>query len=163
MNKSDKKILELLQEDARYGAGRIATMLGMDEKSVEAAVSRMEEQGIIAKYTAVINEDKLDDSIVSALIEVKVTPQRRSGFDQIAREIMRFDEVKAVYLMSGMYDLSITVEADSIRGISLFVSEKLSTIDSIVGISTHFIMKKYKDGGVILDKGEVGTRLAIHE
>ncbi|MBO5925339.1 MAG: Lrp/AsnC family transcriptional regulator [Clostridia bacterium] len=163
MNCLDKKVLALLQEDCRYDHARIATMLGVSKEEIDDTIKSLEDKGVIVKYTAIINEDKMDVSPINALIEVRVTPQNRCGFDAIAEEIMNFAEVKAVYLMSGVYDLSIAVETESMRDLSLFVSEKLSTIDSIVGVATHFIMKKYKDGGIILDKGDNSTRLPIHE
>ena len=162
MTSLDKKVLALLQEDCRYDHARMATMLGVQEAEVSACIKSMEDSGVIVKYTAIVNEDKMDASPINALIEVRVTPQNRCGFDAIAQEIMAFSEVKAVYLMSGVYDLSIAVETESMRDLSLFVSEKLSTIDSIVGVATHFIMKKYKDGGIILDQGDTSTRLPIH-
>ena len=163
MNCLDKKVLALLQEDCRYDHARIATMLGVSKEEIDATIKSLEDRGVIVKYTAIINEDKMDASPINALIEVRVTPQNRCGFDAIAEEIMNFQEVKAVYLMSGVYDLSIAVETESMRDLSLFVSEKLSTIDSIVGVATHFIMKKYKDGGIVLDRGDNSTRLPIHE
>lgn len=163
MNGLDKKVLALLQEDCRYDHTRIATMLGVSKEEIDATIKSLEDRGVIVKYTAIINEDKMDASPINALIEVRVTPQNRCGFDAIAEEIMNFSEVKAVYLMSGVYDLSIAVETESMRDLSLFVSEKLSTIDSIVGVATHFIMKKYKDGGIVLDRGDNSTRLPIHE
>ena len=152
MDQLKKSVIELLKEDARYSAKKIAVMLGKEEKEVATAI----------KYTAVVNTDKTGEDYVDALIEVKVTPQPRSGFDAIAEEINRFDEVKAVYLMSGTYDLTVMLESKTIRDISLFVSERLATIDSVVGTATHFIMKKYKDGGVILESEELKNRLAVH-
>lgn len=162
MDELKKSVVELLKEDARYTAQQIAVMLGKEEKEVASAIRELEATGVIVKYTAVVNTDKTGEDFVDALIEVKVTPQPRSGFDAIAEEINRFDEVKAVYLMSGTYDLTVMLESRTIRDISLFVSERLSTIESVVGTATHFIMKKYKDGGVILESEENKNRLAVH-
>ncbi len=114
----------------------------------------MEASGVIAKYTALCNTEKLSEDVVTALIEVKVTPQMSSGFDAIAKTVYQFDEVKAVYLMSGAYDLCITVEGKNLREVSRFVSEKLSSMRDIVSTATHFILKKYKTEGVILDDGD---------
>jgi len=162
MDELKKSVIELLKEDARYSAKDIAVMLGKAEKDVVAAIKDLEDTGVIVKYTAVVNTDKTGEDYVDALIEVKVTPQPRSGFDAIAEEINRFDEVKAVYLMSGTYDLTVMLESKTIRDISLFVSERLATIESVIGTATHFIMKKYKDGGVILESEELKNRLAVH-
>ncbi|MBR1747016.1 MAG: Lrp/AsnC family transcriptional regulator [Clostridia bacterium] len=162
MDELRKSVLGLLKEDARYSAKQIAVMLGKTESEIAEAIGYLEETGVIVKYTAVINGDKTGEDYVDALIEVKVTPQPRSGFDAIAEEINRFDEVKAVYLMSGTYDLTVMLESKTIRDISLFVSERLSTIDCVVGTATHFIMKKYKDGGVVLESEEGKNRMAVH-
>ena len=162
MDELKKSVIELLKEDARYSAKDIAVMLGKAEKDVVAAIKDLEDTGVIVKYTAVVNTDKTGEDYVDALIEVKVTPQPRSGFDAIAEEINRFDEVKAVYLMSGTYDLTVMLESKTIRDISLFVSERLATIESVIGTATHFIMKKYKDGGVVLESEELKNRLAVH-
>lgn len=151
MNSLEKKIIALLKEDARYSADTLAIMLGVDKKEVADTVKSLENKGIIVKYSAVINTEKTGEDYVDALIEVKCTPQARSGFDSIAKEIYKFPEVKSVYLMSGTYDLCIQLESKTVRDVSLFVSERLSTIDSVTGTATHFIMKQYKEGGVILE------------
>ena len=163
MNELKKSVLKLLQEEARYTAKEIAVMLGKTENEIKDVVKDLEDSGVIVKYTAVVNTEKTGEDCVDALIEVKVTPQAMSGFDSIAEEIYRFDEVKAVYLMSGTYDLAITLESKTMRDVSLFVSERLAPIDAVVGTATHFIMKKYKEGGVVLDDGEQVNRLLIHE
>lgn len=163
MDELKKKILKLLKEDARFSAAEIAAMVGKTEKEVASAIAEMENSGIIVKYTAVVNTEKTGEDYVDALIEVKVTPQPRRGFDAIAEEIYRLDEVKAVYLMSGTYDLAITLESKTMRDVSLFVSERLAPIDAVISTATHFIMKQYKEGGVILDNGEVSGRLPVHE
>ena len=151
MDNFDSKILKLLQDDSRFTAQQVADIVGLSAKGVQKRIKDMEEAGIIAKYTALCNTEKLSEDIVTALIEVKVTPQMSSGFDAIARDIYQFEEVKAVYLMSGAYDLCITVEGKNLREVSRFVSEKLSTMRDIVSTATHFILKKYKTEGVILD------------
>ncbi len=163
MDELKKKILKLLKEDARFSASEIAAMVGKTEKEVASAIAEMENSGIIVKYTTVVNTEKTGEDYVDALIEVKVTPQPRRGFDAIAEEIYRLEEVKAVYLMSGTYDLAITLESKTMRDVSLFVSERLAPIDAVISTATHFIMKQYKEGGVILDNGEVSGRLPVHE
>ena len=114
----------------------------------------MEQAGIIAKYTVLCNTEKMDSDAVTALIEVKVTPQMRDGFDAIAREIYKFDEVKDVYLMSGSYDLTVIVEGKNLREVSRFVTERLSVLKDVTSTATHFILKKYKAEGVVLEKGD---------
>ena len=163
MDELKKKILKLLKEDARFSASEIAAMVGKTEKEVASAIAEMENSGIIVKYTTVVNTEKTGEDYVDALIEVKVTPQPRRGFDAIAEEIYRLEEVKAVYLMSGTYDLAITLESKTMRDVSLFVSERLAPIDAVISTATHFIMKQYKEGGVILDNGEVSGRVPVHE
>lgn len=163
MDELKKKILKLLKEDARFSASEIAAMVDKTEKEVASAIKEMENSGIIVKYTTVVNTEKTGEDYVDALIEVKVTPQPRRGFDAIAEEIYRLEEVKAVYLMSGTYDLAITLESKTMRDVSLFVSERLAPIDAVISTATHFIMKQYKEGGVILDNGEVSGRLPVHE
>lgn len=158
----EKKIIQLLKEDARYTRRDIAKMVGSDEKTVGETISSLEERGVIVKYTAIINTERTGEEFIDALIEVKVTPQARSGYDAIAEEIYKFPEVKAVYLVSGTYDLAITLESKTARDVSLFVSERLSTIESVIGTTTHFIMKQYKESGVIMN-GETGiNRLPVH-
>ncbi len=157
MTQLEKKVIALLKDDARRSASEIATLLGVEEKEITSIISTLEKQGIIVKYSAIINTEKTGEDYVDALIEVKCTPQARSGFDAIAKEIYKFPEVKSVYLMSGTYDLCIQLESKTVRDVSLFVSERLSTIESVTGTATHFIMKQYKEGGVILN-GETDRR-----
>ena len=162
MTELEKKIVQLLKADSRYTHAELARMLGESEKDVSAAIASLEERGVIVKYTAIINTEKTGEDYIDALIEVKVTPQARSGFDAIAEEIYKFPEVKAVYLVSGTYDLAITLESKTARDVSLFVSERLSTIDCVIGTTTHFIMKQYKESGVIMNGECGGKRLAVH-
>ena len=162
MDKIQKDILALISEDSRLTAKKISAMLGVDEKTVAAAISAMEAEGTIVKYTAILNTDSIDDESVEALIEVKVTPQRGHGFDMIANEIAAHGEVKNLYLMSGAYDLAVIVQGKSLRSISRFVSEKISTYDTVISTATHFILKKYKvEGAVMNKKGGVPDRNVI--
>lgn len=160
MEKLKKDILSLLQEDARQSAELMAVMLGKKEEEVKKAIEEMENDGIIVKYNALVNYDKLDEECVQALIEVKVTPQRNRGFDAIAEDIFRFKEVKSLYLMSGGFDLAVFVEGKSIKEVAMFVSERLSLLDTVISTATHFILKKFKVEGTIMDEKEK-KRLAI--
>ena len=161
MNDFKLKILELLSEDARRGPELIATMLGADEKEVRQAILEMERDKVIVKYAPVINWSKVKKNKVTASIEVQITPERGRGFDAIAERIYLFPEVKAVYLMSGSYDLLVEIEADSLHEVASFVSGKLSTVDSVLSTKTHFILKKYKQDGIIFDDHQDDHRMLV--
>lgn len=154
-------ILEILFEDARTTVDQIAVMTGHSVMEVEAVIKSLEAQKIILKYPAMINWDKVENEIVEALIEVRVTPQRDKGFDSIAEQIYRFEEVSSVYLMSGAYDLMVMVKAASLKKLAQFVSEKLSTLDNVISTATHFVLKKYKIEGVICEGRQADDRLVI--
>ena len=147
-------ILNLLEKNSKLTAKEIAEQTGYDEKEVENAIKEMEKDRVICGYNTLINWDKTGRDYITALIEVKVTPQRGNGFDKVAERIYSFDEVKAVYLMSGGFDLTVILEAKSLKDIAFFVSDKLSPIDAVVSTATHFVLKKYKDHGIILDDGK---------
>ena len=161
MKKLEADILKILEEDCRYSPSKIAVMLDTSEAEVSAASENMEESGVIVKYTAIVNGEVLSEEIVQALIEVRVTPQKVNGFDAIAEEIYRFDEVQSLYLMSGGYDLAVFIEGRSLRDVSRFVAERLSTIDGILSTATHFILKKYKIEGTIADRPDDSMRLSV--
>ncbi len=148
-----KDIIEILEKDSRKTAAEIAVMLGKSEQEVAVAIAEMEADNIICGYTTLINWEKIykDGGFVTALIEVKVTPQRDLGFDKIAERIYNFDKVKSVYLMSGAYDLTVIMEGKNLLEISKFISAKLSTLDSVLSTATHFVLKKYKEHGIILN------------
>ena len=150
LTQEEMKVLELLYEDARVTPERDAVMLGMREEDVRAAVDKLEQERVIVGYPALVNWDKTPIEKVKAVIEVKVTPQRDMGFDAIA-----------VYLMSGAYDLMLEVQAESLRTLANFVSQKLATIDSVLSTATHFVLKKYKVDGVILEEEHADHRLAV--
>ena len=156
----EKDIIALLQEDSRISCDRLAAMLGVSREEAAATVKQLEDSGAIVKYTAIVNGDLTDDEVVEALIEVKVTPQRGAGFDAIAQEIAEHDEVKNLYLMSGGYDLAVIVECKSLKSVSRFVSERISTYESVLSTATHFILKKYKVEGALMHDEE-GGRLSI--
>ena len=163
MKKLETDILAILQEDGRYTPAKIAVMLDKSEEEVASAIAALEARGVIVKYTAIVNDERLSDEIVQALIEVKVSPQKTSGFDAIAEEIYRFDEVKSCYLMSGGYDLAVFIEGKNLREVARFVSERLSTLDEVQSTATHFILKKYKIEGTITDtEDENRIRISVH-
>lgn len=150
----DIKLLKLLEENARCKVTDLAIMLGTNEQAVKSEISKMEVTGIIRGYKTVIDWEKIDTAKVSALIEIKVSPQADYGFDEIARRIMMFDEVESVYLMSGRYDLCVTVIGKTFQKVAMFVAKQLSTIDSVVSTATHFVLKRYKEFDVILTDGD---------
>lgn len=154
-------VLEILVKDSKITAEEIGIMLDAPVKDVKNCIKELENNGTIVKYNTLINWDKTDREYVEALIEVKVTPQRDQGFDAIAERIYKFDEVTSVYLMSGDYDLCVTVEGKTMREVALFVAQKLSTLDSVLSTATHFILKKYKVEGIVLEKDEKDRRQAI--
>ena len=157
----ERDILNILSEDARIPAQKIAAMLSLDETQVKACIADMEKSGLLVKYTAIINSEKAEDSLVEALIEVKVTPKKKEGFDGIAKQIAAFPEVKAVYLMSGAYDLAVFIEDKTLQQVSRFVSERISTFDGVISTATHFILKKYKIEGVLTEKEDADHRLSV--
>ncbi|MBQ7241687.1 MAG: Lrp/AsnC family transcriptional regulator [Firmicutes bacterium] len=149
------KILELLDRNAKFTVSDIAAILGEKEEDVEAEIRMLENEMVICGYTALINWDRTEKDFVTALIEVRVTPQRGNGFDKIAERIYRFKEVKSVYLISGAYDLLVNIEGRTLKDVAFFVSDKLSTIDSVISTATHFVLKKYKDHGKILVESRI--------
>ena len=154
MKTIEKDVLEMLKTDARLSAKQIAASLGAAEKDVQACIDNLEKTGAIVKYTAIVNGEKTDETLVEALIEVKVTPKCVEGFDGIAKQIAAFPEVKGVYLMSGAYDLAVFIEDASLQKVARFVSERISTFSGVVSTATHFILKKYKLEGVCTEKDE---------
>ena len=157
----EKDILGILTEDARIPAEKIAAMLSEDVAKIKACIADMEKSGLLVKYTAIVNSEKADDALVEALIEVKVTPKKKEGFDGIAKQIAAFPEVKAVYLMSGAYDLAVLIEDKTLQQVSRFVSERISTFDGVISTATHFILKKYKIEGALTEKEDADYRLSI--
>lgn len=161
MEQLNVQILNLLKEDSRLGPATIATMLGVSEEQVRQAIEQMEQEKVLVKYAAVVNWDKVDEGKVTALIEVQITPERGRGFDAIAERIYLYPEVKTVYLMSGGYDLLVEVDGHSLKEVAGFVSNRLSSIDSVLSTKTHFILKKYKQDGVIFEDHNDDQRLVI--
>lgn len=139
-----EEILRLLEKNSRIDIKEIAILVGKTEAEVANEIAQMEKEGIIRGYYTLINWDNTNDERVSALIEVKVTPQRGIGFDKIAERISKFDEVKSVYLMSGGFDFTVILEEKTMKEIAQFVTSKLSTLDEVLNTATHFVLKKYK-------------------
>ena len=161
MTTLQKDILQLLQEDARISPKKIAVMLSKDQAEIEKNIESMEKSGLIVKYTAIVNAEKAEDAIVEALIEVKVTPKSKEGFDGIAKKIASFPEVKSVYLMSGAYDLAVLIEDRTLQQASRFVSERISTFDGVISTATHFILKKYKIEGSLTEREDEDYRILV--
>lgn len=155
------EILNIIEKNSRVETGELAVRLGVTEADVVEEMTRMEDEGIICGYHTMINWEKTSDEKVTALIEVRVTPQRGEGFDNIAERIYNYPEVKSVYLISGGYDLLITLEGKTLKEVSTFVSDKLSTLDTVLSTATHFILKKYKDHGTIMTKKQKDERMMI--
>ena len=156
-----KKILSYLEKNSRIDTRELAIILGEEESAVTEEIKKMEEEKVICGYHTMIDWDKTDTDYVTALIEVRVTPQRGQGFDSIAERIYKYPEVRAVYLISGGYDLMVILEGKSLKAVSQFVSDKLSTMDSVLSTAKHFILKKYKDHGTIFDKKTKDERMLV--
>ncbi len=156
-----EELLSIIEKNSRIGLDELAVLLGVKEADVLAEFEALEKEGIICGYHTLIDWDKTSIEKVMALIEVRVTPQRGQGFDSIAERIYNYPEVRAVYLISGGYDLLVILEEKSLREIANFVSDKLSTLDSVLSTASHFILKKYKDHGTILAKKHEDEREII--
>ncbi len=144
------KLLQLLAANSGFTTAEIATMLGEPEDYIKAQIKEYENRGIIKGYQAVVNWEEVEDSYVEALIELKVTPKKETGFDEMAELCMAFEEVESVYLMAGAYDFALIVKGETMQDIAMFVAKKLSTIDGVLSTGTHFIMRRYKDRGMNL-------------
>lgn len=146
-----EKLLTLLKENARTSIKDLAVMLNQSEDVVEAAIKAYETQGVLKGYTTIVDESKLDDAPVNALIELKVAPKKEAGFQDIADRVMAMEEVESVYLMAGVYDLAVFVKGKTMHEVAMFVAKRLSTLDDVLSTATHFVLSKYKEGGFILD------------
>lgn len=144
------KLLHLLSTNSSFTTAELATMLGEPEDYIKAQIKEYESKGIIKGYQAVVNWENSDETYVEALIELKVTPKKETGFDEMAQRCMAFDEVDSVYLMAGAYDFALIVKGETMQDIAMFVAKKLSTIDGVLSTGTHFIMRRYKDSGMNL-------------
>ena len=156
-----EQILKMIEKNSRIDLKELAIMLGMSEVDLMNEIARMEEEKIICGYHTLIDWEKTSVEKVSALIEVRVTPQRGQGFDSVAERIYKYPEVNSVYLISGGYDLMVILEGRSLREVANFVSDKLATMDTVLSTATHFILKKYKDHGTVLSKKPIDEREMI--
>jgi DNA-binding Lrp family transcriptional regulator len=154
-------LIDLLQKNALIPRDDLARMLDLTVEQVEEEIARLEREGIILGYQTIINREKWDTDIVTAVIEVKITPEREGGFDRIAARIAKFEEVQTCYLMSGGYDLLVVVEAENLRGVAAFVAEKLSTIEAVQATATHFRLKTYKENGAFHHFEPAPERLSV--
>ena len=151
-------LLKLLENDASLTPAQLATMLDKEEGEIKNLIRAYEKDGVILGYKTLIDWDKTDREYVSAMIEVKLVPQKGRGFDKIAEKIYNYPEVKNVYLMSGGYDLCVLIEGKTMKEVAYFVAQKLSTIEYITSTATHFVLKKYKDTGVVYGSADVDER-----
>ena len=156
-----EKILTIMEKNSRIDLADLAALLGESEIAVANEIADMEKENIICGYHTMINWDKTGEELVTALIEVKVTPQRNMGFEKIAERIYQYSEVEAVYLMSGAYDFTVFIEGRTMRQVAQFVSEKLSPMESVLSTATHFVLKKYKDHGTVLAEETQDERMLI--
>ena len=152
------EILKLIENDARLSYEQIATMIGSDAETVRAEIKKMEAEGIILAYNTVVNWERTDAEAVTAMIDVKLTPQPDRGFDKCAERIYNYPEVQSLYLMSGSYDLLVMLEGKTMREVALFVAQKLAPIDGVISTATHFVLRKYKDKGVIYGPATIDER-----
>lgn len=157
-----EEILNILdKEKGNVSRAKIAQMLGIEEKEVADKIEKMEKENVIVGYKTIVNWDKTDKDVVVALIELRITPQRGEGFDKVAERIYKYPQVKSLYLMSGAYDLAVTIEGKSMKEVALFVAQKLAPMDSIISTATHFVLKKYKEEGIVFEDDEKDTRQVI--
>lgn len=154
-------LLKLIRENAAWKTADLAAMLNLPENEVAARIKRYEAEHVILGYRAILNEEKLGMDAVRAVIEVKITPERGGGFDRLAERIAKYTEVESCYLMSGGYDLLVVVQGNNLRSVATFVSEKLATIQGVISTATHFMLKPYKEQGVLMKIDTNEERLAV--
>ena len=154
MDKCSEKLLKLLEADCTYTGAQLAALCDTTEEDIAARTAQLKADGVILGYKALVNWGKVETELVEALIEVRITPQRDKGFDRIAARIYQYEEVESCYLMSGGYDLAVTITGRTLQEVARFVSEKLSTLDGVLSTATHFILKKYKQQNQVFDLPE---------
>ncbi len=152
------KLLEILEDNANLSYAQIAVMLDKEEGEIKDIIKKYEKDGVIVGYKTLIDWDKTDREYATALIEVKVVPQRDKGFDKVAEKIYRYPEVQSLYLMSGAYDFCVILEGKTMKEVAYFVAQKLSSLESVTGTATHFVLKKYKNNGAVYASDEVDPR-----
>jgi DNA-binding Lrp family transcriptional regulator len=161
MDSKDKEILRILEENARLSDKEIARMVGMAEEEVTEVIAKLESKGIVRKYKAVINHEKAGIETVQALIDIKISPERDTGYDSVAERISKFPEVQSVRLVSGEYDLSVLVLGKTMHEVAHFIAEKIAPLEQVRDTVTNFLLKTYKEYGEIYEEEEKGKRLAI--
>jgi DNA-binding Lrp family transcriptional regulator len=155
------QLLKLLRDNAALKPSQISALLNVPEAEVTAKIKAYEADQVILGYRTILNEEKLGVDVVRAVIEVKITPEREGGFNRLAERIAKYDEVESCYLMSGGYDLLVIVEGTNLRQVATFVSEKLATIHGVLSTATHFMLKPYKESGVLMTQERNDERLAV--
>ena len=158
MTEIENKILKILSENARYSTEDLASMLGVSEKEVDDTIENLENNHIICGYPAIIDWDKVSHDTVTALIEIKVTPQKTAGFEEIAETVTNCPEVESVYLMSGAYDFCVTVKGHTFKDVAMFVAKRLAPMDGVISTATHFVLRKYKEVGTVLENAKADDR-----
>ena len=158
---NNEKLLKQLEKNGRITGEQLASVLGESAEEIRETISELEKEKVIVGYNALIDWDKTDRELVTALIEVKVTPQRGDGFDRVAARIYQYPEVTSVYLLSGGFDLVVMIEGKTLKEVAHFVSSKLATIDAVTGTATHFVLKKYKDKGVLFEEDDEEDRRIV--
>lgn len=153
-----KKLVNLLEKDPQLTNAELATMLGISEAEVDAQIKELKKKGVIRGHKLIVNRELLGESSITALIEIKVTPKSKLGFDAIAQQIAEFDEVKSLYLMSGGFDLAVTVTGETFQDVAMFVAKRLSPLESVVSTATHFILRPYKELGVKMNDSDTDDR-----
>jgi len=161
LDSKEREILKILERDAKTTPQKIATMVGMSETEVSAKIKEFEDKGIIIRYKTLIDWEKAGEEVVYAFIDVKVTPERDVGFDAVAKRICKFPQVHSLYLLSGTYDLSVVIEGKNMKEIAYFVAEKLAPLDHVQGTISHFVLKKYKVDGQVIEAEEKDKRLPV--
>ena len=162
LNEQELEILQIIEKNSRIEIQDLAKMMNLSSEEIGTTLKKLEDMRVIVRYSTIINWAKVDEhQDVTAMIDVKVTPKRGVGFEEVAKGIYRFKEVDSVYLMSGAYDLSVIVEGRTMNEIAKFVSEKLSTLDSVVSTTTHFILKKYKNDGTVFEEVDDDKRIVV--
>ena len=156
-----ENLLKLLRDDPNLTVDELSRMLNIPKEMVEEKLKTLKQTGIVLGYRTILNEEKLEIDLVRALIEVKITPERGGGFDRLAERISKYDEVRSCYLMSGAYDLMVVVEGDNLKEVAKFVSEKLATIPGVISTATHFMLKPYKEQGILMKQEVDNGRLPV--
>lgn len=154
----NNKLISLLKQNARLSDEQLAVMLGITREEVAAEIRKLEENGVIMGYSAIVNEEKINDEKVTAVIELRVTPQKDCGFEEIAKTITAYEEVESLSLMAGAYDLAVTVKGDSVKEIAMFVSQRLAPLSGVISTATYFVLKTYKEKGICISGEEKDER-----